>query len=86
MVGSCRTIKENSLEFFWFLFYCEDRIRCGITKLQKARKISVQGRLDGFFKVISTTPNATNKRKNDSKKTKGPAPKKAKAGNFGKRR
>ena len=48
--------------------------------------MSVHGRLDGFFKVISTTPNATNKRKNDSKKTKGPAAKKAKAGNFGKRR
>ncbi|CAB3983837.1 flap endonuclease 1-like, partial [Paramuricea clavata] len=66
--------------------FSEDRIRSGITKLQKARKTSVQGRLDGFFKVISTTPNATNKRKNDSKKTKGPAAKKAKAGSFGKRR
>jgi flap endonuclease-1 len=66
--------------------FSEDRIRSGITKLQKARKTSVQGRLDGFFKVVSTTPNATNKRKNDSKKTKGPAAKKAKAGSFGKRR
>ncbi|XP_028392006.1 flap endonuclease 1-like [Dendronephthya gigantea] len=66
--------------------FSEDRIRSGITKLQKARKTSVQGRLDGFFKVISTTPNNSNKRKNDSKKTKGPASKKAKSGNFGKRR
>ncbi|XP_046843518.1 flap endonuclease 1-like isoform X2 [Xenia sp. Carnegie-2017] len=60
--------------------FSEERIRSGISKLQKARKTSVQGRLDGFFKVLATTPNATNKRKADNKKTKGPAAKKAKSG------
>lgn len=62
--------------------FSEDRIRAGIKKLQKARKGSVQGRLDGFFQVLST-PKASNKRKNTS--TKVPASKKSKGGNFGKR-
>lgn len=62
--------------------FSEERIQSGIKKLQKARKGSVQGRLDGFFQVLST-PKASNKRKNTN--TKGPASKKSKGGNFGKR-
>ncbi|CAB4067207.1 FEN1 [Lepeophtheirus salmonis] len=34
--------------------FAEDRIRNGAKKLLKARQGSTQGRLDGFFKVIST--------------------------------
>lgn len=34
----------------------EDRVRNGVKKLLKARSSSTQGRLDGFFKVLSTTP------------------------------
>ncbi|KAF7991138.1 hypothetical protein HCN44_002700 [Aphidius gifuensis] len=47
----------------------EDRIRNGAKKLAKARTTSTQGRLDGFFKVLSTTPST--KRKAEEKK--GPA-------------
>lgn len=45
-----------------FIFFSEDRIRNGIKKLTKARSGSTQGRLDGFFKVLSTT-STTPKRK-----------------------
>ncbi|KAK9511187.1 hypothetical protein O3M35_005797 [Rhynocoris fuscipes] len=49
--------------------FTEDRVRGGAKKLMKGRQSSTQGRLDGFFKVLSTTP-ATNsvKRKGDEKK------------------
>lgn len=63
--------------------FSEERIRSGIKKLEKARKGSVQGRLDGFFQVLSTPKTSSNKRKSTS--TKGPASKKSKGGNFGKR-
>lgn len=43
----------------------EDRVRNGCKKLIKARSGSVQGRLDGFFSVISSTPA---KRKTEDKK------------------
>jgi len=54
----------------------EERIRNGAKKLHKGRNTETQGRLDGFFKVLSTTPSASNKRKADtknsaSKKTRG---------------
>lgn len=39
----------------------EARIRNGAKKLAKARTTSTQGRLDGFFKVLSTTPAAKRK-------------------------
>lgn len=49
----------------------EDRVRNGCKKLMKARDGTTQGRLDGFFTVLSSTPakrkaedkkNSTNKR------------------------
>jgi len=43
----------------------EERIRNGVKKLLKARGTSTQGRLDGFFTVLSTTPA---KRKVEAKK------------------
>lgn len=43
----------------------EERIRNGAKKLMKARGSSTQGRLDGFFTVLSTTPA---KRKAESNK------------------
>ncbi|TRY74760.1 hypothetical protein TCAL_00732 [Tigriopus californicus] len=59
--------------------FAEDRIRNGAKKLLKARQGSTQGRLDGFFKVLPSTPKAgTNKRKSEEtkvgsgKKTKTP--------------
>ncbi len=58
--------------------FAEDRIRNGAKKLLKARQGSTQGRLDSFFKVLPSTPNATNgKRK--SEEGKGGSAKKAKA-------
>ncbi|KAL4705716.1 hypothetical protein ACJJTC_019779 [Scirpophaga incertulas] len=52
----------------------EDRVRNGAKKLQKARSGTTQGRLDGFFKVLSTTPNpkrkAEEEKKNSTKKAK----------------
>lgn len=61
--------------------FAEDRVRNGAKKLLKARQGSTQGRLDSFFKVMPTTPNAANgKRKseeikngNSAKKAKGAA-------------
>lgn len=55
----------------------EDRIKNGVKKLTKARSGSTQGRLDGFFKVLSTT-STTPKRK--AEEPKGSAKKKAKGG------
>lgn len=48
----------------------EERIRTGCQKIKKTRNTSTQGRLDGFFKVLSTTPSTpvNNKRKSDVKK------------------
>lgn len=43
----------------------EERVRNGCKKLLKARSSTTQGRLDGFFKVLSTTPA---KRKIEEKK------------------
>ncbi|CAG9838327.1 unnamed protein product [Diabrotica balteata] len=45
--------------------FSEDRVRNGCKKLLKAKGGSTQGRLDGFFTVLSTTPA---KRKVDDKK------------------
>jgi len=57
--------------------FTEERIRNGAKKLSKARQGSTQGRLDGFFKVLSTTP------KRKAEDTKGSAKKKGKgAGGF----
>lgn len=58
----------------------EERVRNGCKKLLKARGSSTQGRLDGFFTVLSTTPA---KRKNDDKKS---APNKRGKTGQGKRR
>lgn len=58
----------------------EDRIRAGCKKILKTRTTSTQGRLDGFFKVLPSTPGANNKRKSDAMK-KEPPSKKAKPGN-----
>ncbi|XP_072948283.1 flap endonuclease 1 [Epargyreus clarus] len=55
----------------------EDRVRNGAKKLMKARTGTTQGRLDGFFKVLSTTPNP--KRKAEEEK-KNATNKKAKTG------
>ena len=38
--------------------FAEDRIRNGAKKLLKAKQGTTQGRLDSFFKVLPTTPNA----------------------------
>ncbi|XP_045540461.1 flap endonuclease 1 [Papilio machaon] len=55
----------------------EDRVRNGAKKLLKARSGTTQGRLDGFFKVLSTTPNPKRKAEEDKKNA---ANKKAKTG------
>jgi len=58
----------------------ETRMRRGCQKLLKARGTSTQGRLDSFFKVISTTsakpgsnkrPAAEEKKGNAAKKSRG---------------
>lgn len=59
----------------------EERVRNGCKKLLKARGSSTQGRLDGFFTVLSTTPA---KRKNEDKKNT--PNKRGKTTNQGKRR
>lgn len=43
----------------------EERVRNGTKKLLKAKSGTTQGRLDGFFKVLSSTPA---KRKSEPKK------------------
>ncbi|KAG7665820.1 FEN1 [[Candida] subhashii] len=48
--------------------FSEDRIRSGAEKLKKGLKTGVQGRLDGFFQVVSKTPANDKKRKADDKK------------------
>ncbi|XP_040571090.1 flap endonuclease 1 [Lepeophtheirus salmonis] len=55
--------------------FAEDRIRNGAKKLLKARQGSTQGRLDGFFKVISTP---SPKRKSNEPLSKTTSNKKAK--------
>ncbi|XP_063908078.1 flap endonuclease 1 [Zophobas morio] len=52
----------------------EERVRNGVKKLLKSRGSSVQGRLDGFFTVLSTTPakrKADDKKQTTNKKKKG---------------
>ncbi|XP_044264565.1 flap endonuclease 1 [Tribolium madens] len=51
----------------------EERVRNGVKKLLKSRSSSTQGRLDGFFTVLSTTPakrKADNKKETPNKKKK----------------
>lgn len=60
----------------------EERVRNGAKKLIKARGTTTQGRLDGFFKVVSTTPA---KRKTEDKK-KGPPSKRGKPSGAGRGR
>ena len=43
-------------------------MRNGIKKLTKARTGSTQGRLDGFFKVLSSPSNATKRKVRGNKK------------------
>lgn len=56
----------------------EDRIRNGCKKLMKARNTATQGRLDGFFKVLPSPTNNSNKRK--APDSKGSSAKKARGG------
>lgn len=64
--------------------FSEERIRGGFKKIQKTRTTSTQGRLDGFFKVLSTTPATSNKRKSEpSSIKKEPAGKKSKGSKGG---
>lgn len=53
--------------------FSEDRIRSGAEKLKKGLKGGVQGRLDGFFKVVKTDDK---KRKADPKESKASKKKK----------
>ena len=62
----------------------EDRIRGGVKKILKSRQQSTQGRLDDFFKVI--TSNSTNKRKLGAKSKNEPMKKKKSTGSFKKRK
>jgi len=61
--------------------FSEDRIRSGAEKLKKGLKGGVQGRLDGFFSVVSK-PKETNGKDDKKRKTgsdeKGPTSKKTK--------
>ncbi|XP_063982868.1 flap endonuclease 1 isoform X2 [Diachasmimorpha longicaudata] len=80
----------NSIELKWnepdeeglVRFLCEEkqfdetRIRNGAKKLAKAKTTSTQGRLDSFFKVLTTTPST--KRKAEEKKSQKPSVKKVK--------
>lgn len=53
--------------------FSEDRIRSGAEKLKKGLKAGVQGRLDGFFQVVSKKPATSandKKRKADEKGSK----------------
>ena len=45
-------------------FFSEERMRNGVKKLAKARTGSTQGRLDGFFKVLSSPSNSTKRKVN----------------------
>ena len=56
----------------------EQRIRNKAKDLTKAREGTTQGRLDGFFKVLSTTPKSSNGTKRKSEEINGSAGKKAK--------
>jgi len=58
----------------------EERIRNGVRKLDKARGTTTQGRLDTFFKVVSTSSTTTKRKETEDK---GSQKKKAKtAGGF----
>lgn len=63
--------------------FAEDRIRGGAKKLLKARQSTTQGRLDSFFKVLPSTPNAANSAKRKSDGKDGGSKKKAKTGGGG---
>lgn len=56
----------------------EQRIRNKAKDLTKAREGTTQGRLDGFFKVLSTTPKSSNGTKRKSEEINGSAGKKSK--------
>ena len=59
----------------------EKRIRSGAEKLSKARDVKPQSRLDSFFKVLPSTPNAGTKRKSEEMNgSKNGSNKKAKSG------
>jgi len=59
----------------------EKRIRSGAEKLSKARDVKPQSRLDSFFKVLPSTPNAGAKRKSEEMNgSKNGSNKKAKSG------
>ncbi|CAK9437225.1 uncharacterized protein LODBEIA_P16030 [Lodderomyces beijingensis] len=51
--------------------FSEDRIRSGAEKLKKGLKAGVQGRLDGFFTVVSKPAKETTPVKKNDKKRKG---------------
>jgi len=55
--------------------FAEERVRNGCKKLQKARQTTTQGRLDGFFKIVSSSPPvkrpAEEKKGSDKKKARG---------------
>lgn len=55
----------------------EERVRNGTKKIMKTRTSQTQGRLDSFFKVLPSTPSASNKRKSEDNK-KGSSTKKIK--------
>ena len=56
--------------------FSEDRMKSGVEKLKKGLKGGVQGRLDGFFKVVPKAKEDTKKR--GGKEAKGNAKKKSK--------
>ena len=58
--------------------FAEDRIRNGAKKLAKARQGSTQGRLDGFFKVLTPSTPSNNGAKRKSTEQNGSAGKKQK--------
>ncbi|XP_022913781.2 flap endonuclease 1 [Onthophagus taurus] len=51
----------------------EERVRNGAKKLIKARGTTTQGRLDGFFKVLSTTPKRKAPEKKETPNKRGKA-------------
>ncbi|XP_037953942.1 flap endonuclease 1-like [Teleopsis dalmanni] len=63
--------------------FSEERVRGGVKKILKSRNTQTQGRLDGFFKVLSTT---TAKRKPDEDKKSASAKKPKIAGGSGRGR
>ncbi len=64
--------------------FAEDRIRAGAKKLAKARQGATQGRLDGFFKVLSPANPAAQGKKRKSEESAKAGSAKKKAGGAGK--